>query len=79
MLLCMMEKLTLEENMADISSGSWNIWDTQFVNLVQGQDTVLDGHAVQVDKDNNVIETDNDKMFDVWRRSKICILGCYKI
>lgn len=45
--------------------GSWNIWDTQFVNLVQGQDTVLDGHAVQVDKDNNVIETDNDKMFDV--------------
>ena len=43
---------------------SWTVWDTQFKNLVQGQNTVLDGHAVVVDENNNIIETNDEKVLE---------------
>lgn len=37
----------------------WDMYVTQFINLTQGQNTVLDGHAVVVNG-TEIVETDND-------------------
>ena len=41
----------------------WNIYDEQFINLAQGNNTVFDGHAV-VSKGVEIVETDNQKVLE---------------
>ena len=42
----------------------WDCWNEQFVNLAQGQETVLDGHAVVVDTKNNVVSRENNAVLE---------------
>tara|TARA_B100000900_G_scaffold135565_1_gene114777 strand:+ start:3680 stop:4657 length:978 start_codon:yes stop_codon:yes gene_type:complete len=42
----------------------WECWDEQFINLAQGQKTVLDGHAVIVDENNNIAEEGNKEVLE---------------
>lgn len=41
---------------------NWDVYKAQFNTLAQGQTTVFDGHAYVVDKDGNIVETDNEKV-----------------
>ena len=41
----------------------WEIYDKQFKNLAQGNNTVFDGHAV-IAKGVEIVETDNDKVLE---------------
>ena len=41
----------------------FNMWDQQFINLAQGQNTVFDGHAV-VAKDSKIVSTDNTAILE---------------
>lgn len=42
----------------------WECWDEQFINLAQGQKTVLDGHAVVVNEKNDVTSEDNKEVLE---------------
>ena len=43
---------------------NWESWNYQFVTLTQGQQTVLDGHAVVVDENNDVVSEDDSKVLE---------------
>ena len=41
----------------------WNMYDEQFINLAQGNNTVFDGHAV-IAKGTQIAETDNQAVLE---------------
>jgi hypothetical protein len=41
----------------------WEMYDEQFMNLAQGQSTVFDGHAMEVNG-TEIVETDNKKVLE---------------